>query len=226
MAKLSPAIICLISFITLLIVLFLVFIIVGTTCSYYVETKHHDELVILLEKVCQVLNKNNYEYVIDFGTLLGVIRENDVIMGDADIDISMIDDGQTLDKDLFVSRLKNAGVCIINNPNTIKIWMPGNRRATGDIYMFKPIDDDKIEHKFSHTTIVYSRDHFFPAVGRKFQDKFDVFLPPKPEDHLANLYGNDYLTPKRLDKGIDGGRPNAATRFFMNCGITWGKLIL
>jgi phosphorylcholine metabolism protein LicD len=41
--------------------------------------------------IIPILNKYNIDYWIDFGTLLGITRENDIILYDNDIDIVLID---------------------------------------------------------------------------------------------------------------------------------------
>ena len=41
----------------------------------------------LLIKTVPILNNNNIEYWIDFGTLLGLHRDKDIIIGDTDCDI-------------------------------------------------------------------------------------------------------------------------------------------
>ena len=43
----------------------------------------------MLYDIIESLNKNNVDYWVDYGTLLGLVRDGDVILGDNDIDISL-----------------------------------------------------------------------------------------------------------------------------------------
>ena len=40
--------------------------------------------------VIVILNKYNVDYWVDFGTLLGIIREQDIIFGDNDVDVVLV----------------------------------------------------------------------------------------------------------------------------------------
>jgi phosphorylcholine metabolism protein LicD len=45
----------------------------------------------MAKDIILILNKYNINYWVDFGTLLGIIRENDIILYDNDVDICLVD---------------------------------------------------------------------------------------------------------------------------------------
>ena len=73
-------------------VLLLFAIFVGMLIVFYREKQcqsKQDDLREHLSKVADILEANNVEYWIDYGTLLGAMREGDVIPGDNDTDTSI-----------------------------------------------------------------------------------------------------------------------------------------
>ena len=53
-----------------------------------------------LKTIVKILNDTSINYWLDFGTLLGIVRENDIIWGDLDCDICVRNDKQ-LDSNLI-----------------------------------------------------------------------------------------------------------------------------
>ncbi len=54
--------------------------------------KNRDDAIKLLSIVTNTLNKYNIAYYLDFGTLIGAIRDNSLIPWDDDIDISLLNE--------------------------------------------------------------------------------------------------------------------------------------
>ncbi len=52
--------------------------------------KNRDDAIKLLNIVISTLDKYNIEYYLDFGTLIGAVRDNSLIPWDDDIDISLL----------------------------------------------------------------------------------------------------------------------------------------
>lgn len=63
-----------------------------------------------LELLSNFFNKHEYKYYLNFGTLLGIVRDGDLISWDDDIDLAIIKD---FDEDSFIKGLK--GACTIPN---------------------------------------------------------------------------------------------------------------
>jgi len=57
--------------------------------KYTLEGKNGTDALIMLSKVTSLLEKNNIDYLLEGGTLLGIIRENRLLPWDNDLDISI-----------------------------------------------------------------------------------------------------------------------------------------
>ncbi len=59
----------------------------------FTQKKNRDDAIRVLSIVIDTLNRKNIRYYLDFGTLIGAVREKGLIPWDDDIDISLIDEG-------------------------------------------------------------------------------------------------------------------------------------
>jgi len=187
----------------LLILLFIYYII------YLIRTRHSMKYHIryLLTQTCKALNNANVEYWIDFGSLLGIYRENDIIEGDNDGDICII--GENKEK---MKKVKEE----LNKLN-IKLY----REKTWDAYCCK--------YKYFHNSSIHGfidiyinkinkeNDTYIGATGvnsnisKKFikntkKYKWNGIYINVPEDINGTLiwrYGEDYMIPKPGFKGRD-----------------------
>ena len=62
-----------------------------------------------IENLLDLLNKNNFIYWLDSGTLLGLYRDGKLLDNDKDIDISMLNDDKILS---FIKKLDNVEIKI------------------------------------------------------------------------------------------------------------------
>ena len=76
----------------------------------------------LLRIVCQVLEKNNITYWIDYGTLLGAIRHNGFIPWDDDLDICVLREQYAVARESLYKELSAYNIfnLHINEPNDKK----------------------------------------------------------------------------------------------------------
>jgi len=89
----------------------------------WTETHKHDELFRLLECVAPAIDEQGIQWYMDYGTLLGAYRENDIIKGDTDIDITAI---KTPDLDARMRRLAqsvNGGKLGLREPGCDRIYV-------------------------------------------------------------------------------------------------------
>ena len=56
----------------------------------FIHKKNRDNSLKMLKHVIDILNKHKIEYYLDFGTLLGAMRDNALIPWDDDLDISLV----------------------------------------------------------------------------------------------------------------------------------------
>jgi hypothetical protein len=120
------------------------------------------------------LELHKVQYYLDCGTLLGAVREKNLISGDSDADITCSKEGvkiirsnlKMLENKGFISYRNSIGFCsmsLIRNAEYI------------DIYTF----DEKIPFPL----ILY------PCLGTYF------FVPEHHHEFLEELYGTDWMTP-------------------------------
>ena len=148
----------------------------------------------MLKKVCGILDKNDIPYVLEGGTLLGIVRENRLLPWDNDLDITIIE--QDMDNVLKLRRqFWWAGYKFINPSESpfmldsplssvrlIKVKTKKYFLASGlgimDIFVKK-----KIEGKYYW--LVGKRDHVLKSVPSHFYENFTRY----------NFEGYDYSVP-------------------------------
>lgn len=104
------------------------------------EGKNNMEALQLLENVSKILQKNNLDYWLEGGTLLGIRRENRLLPWDNDVDLSMMYPGDN-NLDLLISELKKNGLrirvrnfsapCHPLSLDTVKIIKIRNKKLLG-----------------------------------------------------------------------------------------------
>lgn len=154
-------------------------------------------LTVFARAVIKMLNDAEVAYWADCGTLLGIIRDGGIILGDTDVDISVIEAPDTIEK---------LDKCCERRHFWFVIKKDENRRSYCcdfrlipvhcDIYVLRPQADSDIligcEGPFSDL----SRELVTPLVTRMWGD-LSVRIPAEPERLLAFRYGDDWHV-KRL----------------------------
>lgn len=169
----------------------------------------------LLKDVTELLDKNNINYWIDGGSLLGAVREGGQILHDDDCDIAIMDsEKKKIIK--IIPKIKDIGYdCRFVN-DMIKIFYKNEdalrckigdyciNYATLDIFFYKITNSKKVVLK-SHVQrlkwpgAVHNESDLYPLKLYKF-DGFVVWGPNNPIPYLDSLYG-DWKNPKHdLDK--------------------------
>jgi phosphorylcholine metabolism protein LicD len=99
------------------------------------------ELRLILGKIIVILNENDIYYWIDFGTLLGLYRDNDIIFGDNDIDICIFENSvKNIQK--IENKLKENGFFFKKTDRVIKIFKKNTLFPVyADIYINKIINN-------------------------------------------------------------------------------------
>lgn len=171
----------------------------------YLEVVIQDTIRDILRKIAvntiKLFNKYNVEYWVDFGTLLGIIRENDIILGDYDVDICILDTKSNHKKMKLVKNdIEKLGFKL-----TKENWSAYRVKKS---YLFADIYINKFDCK---------NKLYLGAVGNNQNVSFDLIGTPKtiiwkkynlpvkvPEnihEVLVWRYGNDYMIPKHNFKG-------------------------
>ena len=155
----------------------------------------------MAKDIIPILNKYEIDYWVDFGTLLGIIRENDIILYDNDIDICLVDTPELHEK------MKQAKDEFIKLGYSFKrmhwnAYRVYKYNIFADLYLNKK-DNTKTQYigaTGETSNISYS------LIGNPKYIKWDKFninikVPENINETLMYRYGNDYMTPKRNFKG-------------------------
>lgn len=147
-----------------------------------------NQLDILFKKVSSELVNNNISIIPFYGTLLGIVRENNFIKNDDDVDILIDYKYYDFCKKIILDR----GFKIIEDAKNNTIQVIENKDDKYDIYYYTyesdyvyiKVHDQKIHKKY----IFPLKEIFFKNVK--------VNLPNDSEKILKFLYGNDWKIPQ------------------------------
>jgi len=175
-----------------------------------IPEEHSLILLILLEKVSNILDLNSIPYFIDGGTLLGAVRHKNRILYDDDVDIGVLN--QDFQKLLHILEKISDEKYQINilksTDNLIKVFVPNmwvKNKITGkiigtptlDIFRYE-VKGDKIRlystldrQKFKNC--YYLKSEFYPLKKIPFS-VLSVYAANNPLGYLHRYYGSDCLT--------------------------------
>jgi len=162
-----------------------------------------NKLETLLSILLEVLH-NNTTYWVDFGTLLGLVRENNIIPWDKDIDISTWENDFEITKNLFLNNplLAEYRVDIFSSPSKKRIdILTLDNIDLADIYAWKNEKDKNginrnCDKSFEHFNNILAVKESHVGTPIEIKTKYgNAFIPEFYEDRLIYLYGNDWQTP-------------------------------
>lgn len=177
--------------------------------------KHEKVAKKALSRVAGLLEKLDIKYFLEFGTLLGIVRENRLLPWDDDLDISITD--EYLDKLLknkwkiwligYRTRVryfrKDIGNYKAGDVRIIKVqtrkWLFFRDKAILDIFIMKREGDD-------HTYALGVKPQVLKSIPATFHDKQtqinfnekDYFVSKDYKGYLEYVYG-DWKTPVKGD---------------------------
>ena len=148
----------------------------------------------------EVFNECGVYYWADFSTLLGIVRENDIILGDNDVDVCIHNDQRTVN--IMESCAKPA---LIQRGYRVERmdWSAYRVRYKGlfvDVYITNESGDTIIGATGENSNIPKR----LVGTPRDFVwNSTTVKVPQYVHETLIWRYGEDYMTPRRGDKGRD-----------------------
>jgi len=173
----------------------------------------------LFKKIIPILEKNNIEYWIHSGTLLGAIRNKGIIPWDDDIDISILDkDKQKLLN--LKSELNSIDLDIDDVFFGYKIYDKNGQKIKNKSFKFPFIDifitqqnDNIIKYISPDALKIWDNDYFtteelYPLKRYQFEEYY-VFGPNNPYNYLDRSYPNwkkkaiktyDHIKHKKINK--------------------------
>ena len=140
------------------------------------------------------------DYWVDFGTLLGIIRENDIILGDNDVDICVVESPELHEKMKMAKYiLEKKGYKVIKED-----WdayrVRKYRYPYADIYINKINREKNIYNGAEGDKSDISIDYIEPKSIVTWKN-VDVKCPSKIDETLVYRYGSDWKTPRCNYKG-------------------------
>ena len=170
----------------------------------------------LLRRSCEVLEEMGIHYWLDFGTLLGLIRENKIIDWDKDMDLSVRYESDEQMEQMIQALSKLYPIKLLSPSIRPGSWNLGKYRTVKAFHQkfglirtnphldfftqYRGEYDGKTET--TYRSIIAGVNNEIPA---SFVDELDTFvfegheysIPNHVEDYLALRYGSDWRTPKQ-----------------------------
>ena len=165
--------------------------------------KHKKTAINLMSTIITILNEFKIDYFLISGTLLGLIRHNDFIPWDDDIDLIVSNDILNKIKMIYIKYHQTLIIKFINN-YVIKIsfrkeGIPLNRCECNfpfvDLFVYcvhPPKKHIKIK-QLEFFKRLWEYDKFYPPQEKTFLGMI-VKIPRIPDYFLQENYGQDYMT--------------------------------
>ena len=200
------------------------------------NNKCRKDNIELLRFITDGMRKNEIDYWLDFGGLLGVIREGGMIEGDDDLDICALTD----EREKIIAYFKQ----INEDPHGLYTAFPHKSNTHGgalykirpkahdnkallDLFFFAKEDDGTLKSLWTSLDDT-NMETIFPTQSfwvHKWGSL--VNIPHNPETRLREKYGDDFMVPKN-DKKTPIKRTvrslKVATRQIRN--TNWTKLVV
>jgi len=180
-----------------------------------------DMIKILLYFLTDTLDKHNVKYFIDGGTLLGSVRESDIIQHDDDADIGILYDDYYGKLENILTEISTKEIIINDNKCNIttkfgngasQILFPElagdfDGKFVGcpavDIFCWRKKNDfivlDNLKFRREFKNCYYKKSEMFPLIRMPFGERF-LFGANNPIGYLHRYYGSDCLTVVKIDK--------------------------
>jgi len=152
-------------------------------------------LVRITSDVASVLESNDLEYFMSFGTLLGAERHGGLIPWDTDLDFVISEHDQSRIFDVLRNELGSKyhiaiepAVGIVGG-EVLRVYLSKTNRLHLDLFAYTQ-DGDHIVFYMDKRLLSAG---VFPLEKTKFYD-LELYAPNDPDLHLRTLYGSDYAT--------------------------------
>lgn len=163
----------------------------------YLSKEIKDEMINIFKNIIKVLNDNNIEYFINYGTLLGKCRHDDIIPWDDDIDISI---NQTEVEKINLINWEKYGLKFIKHGYFYKIFYLKNKKIRHFNHSWPFIDlfvyfvkNNKVYLVERKVNIEVNKNIIYPLKKTKFLN-IDTKIPNNSKLLLNELYDNKWET--------------------------------
>jgi hypothetical protein len=152
----------------------------------------NNHLVYLMNKICVASEKFNFKYFLDFGSLLGCLRNNRKIPYDVDIDVGIC--REELDNfKKAIGFLCENGEKIIGKNNMFVYQLSKINNIHIDFFIYNKINKNGkelyISQQFYQTPkSFFLKEDLFPLKKATFEN-LEVFIPNKSREYTERNYG-------------------------------------
>ena len=159
----------------------------------YLCCKNH--LIELLNYLVEVFDKNDVIYFLDYGTLLGCVRNNSFIPWDTDIDISLVwEDDSKLDKIMDIIGNNDRNYYLVKEANDFYRLNFSNKNTLHvDIMIRKKNKNNYYYDKYVKYNWIIHEDDLFPLETDNFENII-VRIPRNPHEYLEDVYGKGCIS--------------------------------
>ena len=191
--------------------------------KYKIPETTKELLLLMMDKMHNILTRNNIKYFIEGGSLLGAVRHKGLIPWDDDIDLGIFDKDFEKVIPLFEKNLYDAQMQIKlqrSNKDMIKVFVSDlwfKNTETGQIIGTPTIDIFKytkannkvqlasLKDRQRFKNCYYLKSEIFPLKRYDF-DYISVMGANDPIPFLKRYYGNDCLTNFKVDVRKEDGQ--------------------
>ncbi len=154
-----------------------------------------EDALYVMNTMKDVLNKNGIIFYLNFGTLLGAVREHDFISNDMDIDVAIFE--KDVDKLVsLIPELYNIGIKICRyHPGIIYSFI-----YKGIIYDVDVYRTTKFPYKYRYFSMVskYFPKFYVNRGSEKIEFAGDLYDVPKdPVKFVEYMYGKNWRIPQK-----------------------------
>ena len=174
-------------------------LLVNETKLWKKNTMDHDVQKENLKILKEFLESRNISYFIDCGTLLGAVRDNDIIKGDTDADIQITQKGlDKLRED--IKELEDVGFIAWRNEDNGYMGLSLMRNGEY-VDFYRTFVNSGAMQKFPFNLVSY------PFLGNQFP------VPKNYEEYLTELYGNWKVPSSHYEPHWENGMPNYMKKY-------------
>ena len=176
---------------------------------------YHRRMKKMLLKTIDILNEKRFKYWLDAGTLLGILRDGDLIPWDYDADLGIPADSADEIMKLRLDFLPNY---LIKRGRIQSPWIPGDMRVIKvktpwekirqinfhvDLFCVYPVKD---KYRWVDSNALKHMDRkYYDTLSTIEWEGRTINIPNHAEEYLSKRYGNWQVPERNYDAGLHDG---------------------